>query len=136
MIRIERNPGRGQLLIFGLLWLLFFSFWGAMSWLKSGTNLGAVAFWVAAFAVPAAGLVWPEVLRKVYLLASYATWPIGIFVSSVILIFIYYVVVTPIGLVLRLTRPDPMGRYFDRAAETYWVPRKQEDAPERYFKQF
>ena len=136
MIRIERHPSRSQLLVFGLLWLLFFCFWGTLSWWKSGMSAKSAAFWIAAFVIPAAGLAWPEFLRKVYLLACYAALPIGIIVSSVALIFIYYFVLMPIGLVLRLTGHDPMRRHFDPAAETYWVPRKPEDGLERYFRQF
>lgn len=136
MIRVEHHPERGQLLIFGLLWLLFFCFWGTSSWWKSGMQWRAAALWAAAFVVPAAGLVWPEFLRRVYLAASYATLPIGIIASSLVLIFIYYGVLTPIGLALRLTGYDPMRRSFDRAANSYWIRRKTDDAPERYFKQF
>ena len=49
---------------------------------------------------------------------------------------IYYIVLTPIGLFLRLTGYDPMQRRFDRAAKTYWTPREQEEKTKRYFQQF
>lgn len=35
--------------------------------------------------------------------------------------FVYYVIVTPIGLLTRLTR-DPMARRRDVNAQTYWIP--------------
>jgi len=136
MIHIEHHPGRGQLLLFGLLWLLFFCFWGTASWWKSGLSVRAAIFWAVAFVVPAVGLIWQEFLRRVYLLALYASLPIGIIVSFVALIFIYYLVVTPIGFALRWAGHDAMQRDFDRVAESYWVPRKPESNPERYFKQF
>ena len=75
-------------------------------------------------------------LRIVFLLASYATFPIGFVVSYVILAVVYYLVLTPIGLVLRLTGYDPMQRRFDRNAKTYWTPREQEESTEQYFRQF
>jgi len=136
MIRIERHPSRGQLHVFGLLWFVFFCFWGTLSWWEAGMNAKAAAFWAIAFIIPSAGFVWPEVLRKVYLLAVYVTFPIGIIISSVLLIFVYYIVLTPISLILRLTGYDPMGRFFDRTAKTYWLPRKPKNETERYFKQF
>lgn len=136
MIHIERHPSRGQLSVFGMLWLVFFCFWGTVFWWESGMNVKAAAFWAVAFMIPSAGLIWPEVLRKVYLLAAYATFPIGLIISSLVMVFIYYIVLTPISLILRVTGYDPMRRYFNQAAETYWLSRKSKNKPERYFKQF
>ena len=75
--------------------------------------------------MPAVGLVSPGLLRIVYLGMIYATLPIGIVVSYVILAATYYLVLTPIGLVMRLCGYDPMHRRFDRKAESYWVPREE-----------
>jgi ABC-type uncharacterized transport system permease subunit len=82
------------------------------------------------------GLVSPGLLRIVYLGMIYATLPIGIVVSYVILAATYYLVVTPIGLVLRLCGYDPMQRRFDREAKTYWVPREEEAKMDHVFRQF
>ena len=41
---------------------------------------------------------------------------------------IFYVVVTPIGLIMRLLRKDTLGIRFDPDAESYWVP-VEEDGP-------
>ena len=67
---------------------------------------------------------------------SYATFPIGLGVSHFILAVVYYLVLTPIGLLLRFSSYDPMGRRFDRSAKTYWTPHETEEGTERYFKQF
>ena len=136
MIPIEHNPSRRQLTVFGLLWLVAFGILGAMSCWKSGSLLKAGAFWTLGTVIPAAGLIWPEVLRIVYVSAAYSTFPIGLAVSFVILVMIYYLVLTPIGLALRLSGHDPMQRRFDRTAQSYWTPRKQEEKTERYFQQF
>jgi ABC-type uncharacterized transport system permease subunit len=82
------------------------------------------------------GLVSPGLLRIVYLGMIYATLPIGIVVSYVILAATYYLVLTPIGLVLRLCGYDPMQRRFDREAKTYWVPREEEAKMDHVFRQF
>ena len=136
MIRIERHPSRRQLAVFGLLWLMFFSFWAAASWWNSGFDWKTILYFALAIAVPAAGIIRFEILRIVYVLAATITFPIGMILSSVILVVIYYLVITPTGLILRLAGYDPMKRRFNRAAETYWSPRKQDAAAERYFKQF
>jgi hypothetical protein len=71
----------------------------------------------------------------VYLGLSYATYPIGFAVSHVILVLVYCVVLTPIGLTMRLFGYDPLARRFDAGAKTYWTPRNKAKTVESYFKQ-
>ena len=136
MIRIEHNPSGRQLTVFGLCWLAAFGILGGMAWLKTGLSATVCMTWIIAVLVPAIGLLWPSVLRIVYLLLAYLTFPIGFVVSYLILAVVYYLVLTPIGLVMRLTGYDPMQRRFDRDATTYWTPRKQDESTEQYFRQF
>jgi hypothetical protein len=136
MFPIERHPSPRQLATFGLTWLVFFSIWGAVAWWKMGASWAAGACWSLAVVVPALGLVAPGLLRIVYLGMVYATLPIGLVVSYVILAATYYLVLTPIGLGLRLFGYDPMHRRFDRKAKTYWVPREQDADTDRVFRQF
>jgi hypothetical protein len=51
----------------------------------------------------------------------------------VILFVAYFLVITPVGLVVRWFH-DPMQRLFDRAAPSYWIPREQPERS-RYFRQ-
>jgi hypothetical protein len=78
----------------------------------------------------------PPARRPIYFGWAYLTWPIGVAVSFVILAVVYYLVLTPIGLLRRLLGRDPMQRRFDREATTYWQPHPGRPAPERYFKTF
>jgi hypothetical protein len=135
MIRIERNPSRRQLLTFGISWPLVFALLGGLAWWKTGSPNGAATLW-AVGAIPAIGLVWPGGLRLFYVLVSYVTFPIGFVASYLILAVIYYLVLTPTGLILRLRGHDPMQRRFDRNVKTYWTPREEEDAGQRCFRQF
>ncbi len=136
MFPIEHHPSPRQLAVFGLTWLVFFTAWGAAAWWKTGSPLAAGVCWSLAVAVPALGLAVPGLLRIVYLGMIYATLPIGLVVSYVILAATYYLVLTPIGLVLRLVGYDPMHRRFDRKAKTYWVPREEDADTDRVFRQF
>jgi hypothetical protein len=86
---------------------------------------GAAVTWLA----PAAG----SGLYRVWLLAAV---PIGWTMSRVVLGVVYYAVLTPVGLLLRLFGRDPMERGFDPSAGTYWVERKTARDPRRYFRQF
>ena len=136
MMRVERHPSRKQLIVFGLLWLVFFGFWGTVSWREAGLSRETLVLWSLAWIIPATGLIRPVILRATFIIASYITLPIGLVVSWIILMVIYYLILTPIGIVLRMTGYDPMRRNFNPDAETYWVPRNPGTDSERYFKQF
>jgi len=49
---------------------------------------------------------------------------------------VYYGVLTPIALLLRLRGHDPMRRRFDPDAKTYWQPHKPPTDRSRYFKRY
>jgi hypothetical protein len=135
-MKIEHNPSSRQLKVFGLLWFIILGTYGILAWLKTGINMKTAAFGIAAVLVPGLGIVWTEFLRKVYVFASYATYPIGTAISFIMLAIVYYGVVTPIGLMLRLAGHDPLKLRMDRLAKTYWISRKPERETKRYFQQF
>jgi hypothetical protein len=94
------------------------------------------ALWGLAAVVFVVGLVAPAVMRPIFVGWMVAAYPIGWTVSHAILAVTFYLVLTPIGLVLRLMGHDPLRRSFDPSAETYWVPHNPGGDPSRYFRQF
>lgn len=74
--------------------------------------------------------------RRLYLGWMYAAYPFGLVTSTIVLAAVYYLVVTPIGLLLRVTGRDPLNRKFDARAESYWQPRRKRENLESYFRQF
>ncbi len=75
-------------------------------------------------------------MRAVFLLWMWATFPIGWLVSLVLFAAVYFLLVTPIGLILRVLGRDPLARRFQRDAESYWTPRPPAPDADRYFRQF
>jgi hypothetical protein len=137
IIRIDRNPSRRTLSHFGIAWLVFVAAFGAVVWWREGWLAAAVALWSTAVVVPVIGWIDPRFMRIVYLGMSYAAWPVGFVVSHVILAAVYYLVLTPVGLAMRLLGHDPMSRRFDAGAATYWIERPRGPVdPRRYFRQF
>ncbi len=134
LIRLNRHPPPRQLLVFAVAWLIFVGVLGLVQWRHDRPPVALVC-WSLAVMVPLAGLVWREGLRRLYVGLAYATFPIGFVVSTLMLVLLYYLVVTPIGLVLRLCRYDPLERKFDRQAGTYWQPRPARRDPVSYFRQ-
>ena len=92
---------------------------------------------VAAIGVSQLGiyLVGVRVLsRALFLGLSILVVPIGFLLSHVLLASIYYLVMTPIGLVFRLIGRDVLGRKLDPSAKTYWHERSTDRPASSYFK--
>jgi len=136
IIRINKDPSRRELAVFGLIWLVFFGFVGSIVLSKTDSMPVASAIWAVAVVVPVIGRIVPAAMRVVFLGMSYAAFPIGFVLSHVILAIVYYLIMTPTGLLMRLFGYDPMTRRFDPDAKTYWQCREQPDRIERYFRQF
>jgi hypothetical protein len=66
----------------------------------------------------------------------YLVFPLGWLISHAILATIFFLILTPIGLVARLVRHDPMERRTEPSKSSYWTQRRQEATPERYLRQF
>ncbi len=137
VVQINTNPTRRELNQFGFIWLGFLAFFGVVAHFKFGSPLVARWLWVAAVVVPIIGWLVPAFMRLVFLGMSYLAWPIGFVVSHVVLAAVYYLVLTPIGLLTRLFGYDSMKKTIDPEAESYWIERPAAGADaKRYFRQF
>ena len=63
---------------------------------------------------------------------------IGYFISRILLTLIFFLVITPTGLLMKLFGKDPMDRKIDDQISTYWIKHEQpsDSTIERYKKQF
>ena len=69
------------------------------------------------------GLIWPKVLKQVYVIWMSLALVLGLIVSTALLTILFYLVVTPIGLVARLTGKDFLSQKLDAKANSYWIAR-------------
>ncbi len=136
LITVNTDPSRRELRQFGFIWLAFLSFFGAVVRFKMGAPAAANGLWVAAVLVPLVGWFFPAFMRVVFVGMSFAAFPIGWVVSHIVLAIVFYLILTPVGLMMRLFRYDPMHRRFDRQAESYWIQREPHPDPKQYFRQW
>lgn len=71
------------------------------------------------------GALAPRALKHVYIAWMSLAIVLGFIVSNVILALFFFLVITPVGLVARLSGRDFLNRKLDRAAATYWLPRRR-----------
>lgn len=48
---------------------------------------------------------------------------IGKFVTPIVMVILFYVTVTPIGLLMRVFKKDPLNLRFDDSKKSYWIER-------------
>jgi hypothetical protein len=146
LIHIDWRPGRRQLRDFGLVAVVAFAGLGAWAFVRHGivgidlppptARTVAYALWTLAGLCGVLALTAPAALRPLFVALTVVGFPIGYVVSHAVLAFLFYGVLTPIGLVFRLMGRDAMERRFDASRASYWQPRERVTDPQRYFKQF
>ena len=134
LISINHHPTRRQLWQFGFLWLVFLGGAGALAYFKHDAHRTAVVLWVLSLVLPLIGWIFPAFMRIVFLTLSYAAFPIGFVVSYLILALVYYLVLTPVGLLMRVFGYDPMQRKMGEGS--YWTERSETPGASQYFRQF
>jgi len=136
MTPINWRPDRETLGEFSEFWMFFVGMIATpLAWYR-GDHVLAMILWLLAVAVRLFGWLRPAWVKPIFLGLTLATWPIGWVVSHVALAGVYFLVITPIGLAMRLAGRDPMKRAFDRTLSTYWEPYNPNRGQERYLKQF
>ena len=59
---------------------------------------------------------------------------LGYFTSSLILCILYYCVLTPIGLIMRLFGKDLLDRRWDKEASSYWIKKQPRSLDKEQYK--
>lgn len=129
------KSGRRELRQFGLtlgcaaILLGAWFFWRGTVWHTLFFGAAGVLFFCA--------LVVPPVLKPFQKVWMAAALLMGLLVTGVIMIVLFYGMVTPIGLAARLCGKDFLERKWESAAKSYWIRREQgETDREQYKRQF
>ncbi len=82
------------------------------------------------------GVIAPPLLRWTYVAWMVVVFPIGWCVFQVMLATLFFGVITPLGLIMKLLGRDPLRLRADPNATTYWTERPPADDPRRHFRQY
>jgi len=133
LLQLNRNPSNKDLRLFSGIGFPAFWFAAGLIFLRHHHAIAAASLWIFAGLFGACGLAFPFVIRPVYFAMMRAVFPIGWVMSHVILILAYFLILTPIGWLMRFLH-DPMQRSFDRDSKSYWLPWESSES-DRYFRQ-
>lgn len=102
-----------------------------------GTLANPLWFFIVAVPFLALGLIWPKGLKPVFVawikLALVLNW----IVTHVLLTVVFFLIIIPMGIVMRLFSEDPLKRKWLPQANSYWEePEEQPEAFDRYLNQF
>jgi phosphotransferase system glucose/maltose/N-acetylglucosamine-specific IIC component len=82
-------------------------------------------FYIGSVGVLITAIFVPYILKPVYIIMMKISMCIGKVVSFIILCILFYMVITPIGIIIRIFGKDLLDRRFDRNAKTYWISREK-----------
>ena len=136
LMHIDWNPTRRQLRSFGLTLLVMLPIAGALFALR-GESFSWMVFGIFAACgvlVELCVLAVEPVARWLYKAWMGLAVVLGLVVAPVVISIIYFLVITPIGLILRATGKDPMQRR--RPEGTCWVDVEHKTDRHSYGRQF
>jgi hypothetical protein len=117
----KANLGENGLKQFGVTMAAALLVISVLFFLRSKVNLALFSFTVSFFFL-IVGLVFPSFLRVFHTAWMFFAFVLSWVNTRVILVVLYFFIFTPIGLVIKLFRVDPLGENDKR--ETYWLKRE------------
>lgn len=136
MIDLKTTFSKRELMWFGPLFALFAGMIGGfVIWKFEAPNVAKWIWMISAGVIVIYYLV-PPLRKWLYTGWMAAVFPIGWVISHVLLAAVFYLLVFPIGILMRLLKYDALSRRFDREKKSYWIERKKVADPRKYFRQY
>jgi len=131
----DRTPSERELRWFGLLLLAVFAVFGGVAWWRFEAPAAARILVGVGLGLAVIHAAVRSLRRPLYDLWMRLTWPLGWAVSHLVLAVIFYGIIAPMGIAMRIFGRDRLTRRFDAAAESYWVAHDPGGEPARYLRQ-
>jgi Saxitoxin biosynthesis operon protein SxtJ len=133
---IPLRPAGRALRQFAAGWLVCFSALGAQQyWVRHHAGLG-VALMSLAVAIGVAGLLKPALVRWVFVSWMVLAFPIGWAISQLMLLLMYYLILTPVAVVFRMRGRDLLRRRRPAEAASLWSPKATPSDVRSYLRQY
>jgi hypothetical protein len=109
-----------DLKIFGMTLAAILMIFGVIHFMRHRMVLSG-SFIIIGLMVLCVGILLPGMLRPLYAVFLKAAHAIGWFNTRVILVLIFFLIITPIGIIMRIFTKDQLNRKIDKGALSYWI---------------
>lgn len=97
----------------------------------------AFVLWGIAGVIFIINIFFPKFIKPVYQAAMFIAGILGWINTRILLSIFFYLLFTPISIILKIFRADPLHRKLMKEASSYWKPHSDKPTvKERYFQQF
>jgi hypothetical protein len=119
---------------FAVLWLLVLGGLACVELVWRQNWIAASVMAGLAVSIGLLGLVRPPAIRPLFMGLMALTYPIGVFVSKVLLVAVFHGLFTPVALFFRFIGRDALARRRRSNASTYWKPKPAARDVRSYFR--
>ena len=132
---IPFDPTAKVLRQFAAAWLIVFMAYGICQYRHTHHELGITLVALAAV-VGSLGLIKPGAVRWIFVGWMIIAFPIGWLISQVMLLTIFFLVLTPAGILFRLKGRDLLARKLSPGRSTFWTTKTIPKDVRSYFRQY
>ncbi len=133
---IPFRPTRKSLRQFAAAWLVFFGAFGAHQYFARGHHQVGLVSMVLAAVVGVIGLLKPATIRWLFVAWMVLAFPIGWTISQVMLVLMFYLILTPVAVFFRLRGRDLLCRKPAPERKSFWLPKATPQDVRSYFRQY
>jgi len=133
---IPMRPTTRALRQFAAAWLVFFLVFGAHQYLARNHPRWGLCLMAMALGIGVLGLIKPAAVRWLFVGWMIVAFPVGWLVSLLMLLIMFYGLITPLALLFRLWGRDRLRRRPAPEAPTFWLPKHTPQDVRSYFRQY
>ncbi len=133
---IPFRPTAKALRQFAAAWLIFFLAFGAYQYLVRRHLAVGLVLMSLALVIGLLGLIRPAAVRWLFVGWMVVAFPIGWVISLVMLLVMFYGLITPVAVFFRLRGRDLLHRKPASSGTTYWLPKPAAQDVRSYFRQY
>jgi hypothetical protein len=133
---IPFKPTTKALRQFAAAWLIFFLAFGAHQYFVRNHPSIGLALMSVALVIGLLGLINPAAVRWLFVSWMVVAFPIGWLISLLMLLLMFYCLITPVALFFRIRGRDLLRRKPAPSATTFWLPKDTPQDVRSYFRQY
>ena len=129
-------PDNRMLRQFAALWIAFFAAVAVAQEFYHHRHVLALVLGILAATVGLIGLLWPRVIKPIFVGWMVLVFPIGWIISQTILAIVFYLIFSPIASLFRIIGRDALALKPRRNLASYWILKPKPKDKSEYLRQF